>query len=203
MDHLSNVGWNLNQTTLCARAHKSREHGVCAVGASMWAVDACAHVHPSACVRAWVSMLLLVFRVRQLTWPMISMSTLRPVQAFAVPKKRMVEPFMNSRHCARLSIVPTITTATNSKILAVRRKPSGTVVNAWTWWSMSPSTARVPKKTLIACRVVREELPRKVRSCMVGRIRFESTLKSLRVVRFGSIARGAQRTTCSRIPFDE
>ena len=35
---------------------------------------------------------------------------------------------------------------------------------------------------------------------MVGRIRFESTLKSLRVVRFGSIARGAQRTTCSRIP---
>ena len=106
---------------------------------------------------------------------------------------------MNSRHCARLSIVSGMATATYSKILAVRRKPSGTVY-AWTWWSMSPSTARVPNKTLIACRVVREELPRKVRSCMVGRIRFESTLKSLRVVRFGSIARGAQRTTCSRIP---
>jgi hypothetical protein len=113
-------------------------------------------------------MLLFVIGVRPLTWPMISMSTSRPVQAVAVPKKRMVEPFMNSRHCARLSIVPGMATATYSKILMVRRKPSLTVVYAWTWWSMSPSTARVPNKTLIACRVVREELPRKVRSLVGG-----------------------------------
>ncbi len=103
--------------------------------------------------------------VRQLTWPMISVSTSRPAQAFAVPKKRTVAP-----------IAPSMATATNAKILAVFRTPSVKVVYAWTWWPMSSSPARVPNTTLIAWRVVREELPRKVRSCSRG-IRFANNLQ--------------------------
>ena len=141
LDHLSNAGGNLNQTTLCARAHNSRAHGVSAVGASMWAVDACAHVHPSArdVLRfEWVSMLLIVIGVRQLTWQMISMATPGPAQALAVPRKRTLAPFMSTGGCARLSMVPSMATAKNAKILAVRRTSPETVVYAWRWWPMGP-----------------------------------------------------------------
>jgi hypothetical protein len=113
-------------------------------------------------------MLLFVSGVRPLTWPMISMSTSRPMQAFAVPKKRMVEPFMNSRHCARLSIVPGMATATSFQDI---RGPSKTVGDG------------------SVCMDVVVDEPQHGEGAKQDAHRL-----------FGSIARGAQRTTCSRIP---
>ncbi len=79
----------------------------------------------------------------------------------------------------------------------------GAVVYAWTWGADEPQHSRgCPRRRASLERVVREELPRNVRSC-VGGIRFGSTPKSLRVVRFRNVARGEKQTTCRHIPFVE
>ena len=56
--------------------------------------------------------MLFVIGVRQLTWSGISLSNF---QAFVVPKKRTVAPFIDTRVGARLSIAPSM--ATNAKSL--------------------------------------------------------------------------------------